>query len=157
MTPKQKTACLQVADAIEKMPEKYDQNNWGSFSGAFPQRARDCGSSQCIAGWAVEVQMAADIPEEDWVEYDNLPKRSNRRPAALRKMFDQWAEQTAPEEQPIMTVLGAKVLGLTPDQARTVFLDLPIDTRPKVAVDLLRTASESGWENALYKTGLTLV
>jgi len=63
-----------VADLIEAHPERWDQELWTGEKKAGPLdevgRGGDCGTTACVAGWAVRLTPTGTIPPETEAEWE---------------------------------------------------------------------------------------
>lgn len=82
-----------VAEYITAHPEEWDQDNWGT-------RDTECGTQMCIAGTAALMTGCADF---DYAGYLSLLSGTN--------YSEDW------------THTGRELLGLTPEQARDLFVN----------------------------------
>lgn len=85
---------LQVRNAIRMEPERHNQDEWGSHPEADPS---ECGTTYCIAGWAVVLATGKSL-KEGCAKYDETPGFSD--------------------------VVAAQLLGLDSDEANEIFFCL---------------------------------
>lgn len=88
-----------IANMIQKQPERYDQGTWGSVRAG---RTLDCGTSHCIAGWAATLALPREAWQPDeYGDYDDIVTVDG-----LERYIGEWA---------------GEVLGLSEEDAERLF------------------------------------
>ena len=105
----------QINEIISARPEKHDQATWES------QSPRECGTARCVAGWAV--YLTTGEPLLSWQPGEDIRLSD----ATVELAHDKGVYVEHPGDSVTIPRLAAKLLGLTRDEAASLFYsdDLP--------------------------------
>ena len=119
-----------IAEAIEEHPELHDQSSWfgiGTHGGYDLQdlfvagRQVTCGTTQCIAGWAIALERFVLGVDTSNVDPDG--DRAGEY-VAIDGLDQDLKEEVALAPGRAYEYVGARLLGLSPEDADRLFLEV---------------------------------
>ena len=124
-----------IRDMIREHPEQHDQSAWES------QPVDECGTTRCVAGWAVA--LTTGLPVYSWQPGEEIRLSD----ATLRLAHEKGVYVEDLGDNGVVPALAARLLSLTPNEAGSLFYSE--DERAHRAVEKAAAGDRVGFLLAL--------